>query len=125
MCTFWGHNYSLTRCMRLQVATVQSRAAAGTAGATLAQTRALADTLSADPNPKVQNSQFLQFLSKMSRGELIMEDNQVQAARIQPPPCSSTRPCTHCVEVEAFCYAFKSEQIKKSRSILEGQGCAW
>ena len=47
------------------------------AGAALAQTRALAETLGADPDPKIQKSQFLNFLSKMSRGELIIEDNQV------------------------------------------------
>ena len=65
---------------------VQSLAATDTAGATLAQTKALAETLAADPNPKVQNSQFLQFLSKMSRGELIMEDNQVLATVLSPLP---------------------------------------
>ena len=62
----------------VQVAAAQGRGATDSAGATLAQTRALAETLGADPNPKVQNSQFLQFLSKMSRGELILEDNQVR-----------------------------------------------
>ena len=43
----------------------------------LSQTRALADTLSKDADPKFRNSQFLQFVSKMSRGEIILEDNQV------------------------------------------------
>ena len=33
----------------------------------------------ASQDPKIQNSKFLQFVSKMSRGELIMEDNQVGA----------------------------------------------
>lgn len=28
----------------------------------------------------MQNSKFLQFVSKMSRGELIMDDNQVKSA---------------------------------------------
>ena len=31
----------------------------------------------ASSDPKIRNSKFLQFVSKMSRGELIMEDNQV------------------------------------------------
>ncbi|KAK9799703.1 hypothetical protein WJX73_000203 [Symbiochloris irregularis] len=44
----------------------------------LEQTRALADTLSRDANPKFQNSKFLQFVSKMSRGEIILEDNQAK-----------------------------------------------
>ena len=43
----------------------------------LEQTRALVDTLSKDADPKFQNSKFLQFVSKMSRGEIILEDNQV------------------------------------------------
>ena len=40
-------------------------------------TRALADFLGKDANPKMKNSKFLQFISKMSRGEIILEDNQV------------------------------------------------
>ena len=43
----------------------------------LDQTRALAETLAKDADPKFRNSQFLQFVSKMSRGEIILEDNQV------------------------------------------------
>ena len=46
-------------------------------GSALEQTRALAETLSKDADPKFQNSKFLQFISKMSRGEIILEDNQV------------------------------------------------
>ncbi len=44
--------------------------------ATQADTKALADLLSKDANPKMKNSKFLQFISKMSRGEIIVEDNQ-------------------------------------------------
>jgi hypothetical protein len=40
-------------------------------------TRKMLDVLSADPNPKMRNSKFLQFLSKMSNGEIILEDNKV------------------------------------------------
>jgi len=43
----------------------------------LRSTRALADVLAQDANPKMRNSQFLQFVSKMSRGELMFEDNKV------------------------------------------------
>lgn len=48
-----------------------------TAAETMAQTRRLAETLAADGNPKMRNSQFLQFLSKMSKGELKFQDNAV------------------------------------------------
>ncbi|DBB03443.1 hypothetical protein WJX82_005278 [Trebouxia sp. C0006] len=41
-------------------------------------TKALADLLSKDANPKMKNSKFLQFISKMSRGEIIVEDNQAK-----------------------------------------------
>jgi len=41
-------------------------------------THALVQTLSQNQDPKFQNSKFLQFVSKMSRGELIVDDNQVK-----------------------------------------------
>jgi peroxin-5 len=47
-------------------------------GDAVEQTKQLAATLSASTDPKIKNSKFLQFVSKMSRGELIMEDNQVK-----------------------------------------------
>jgi peroxin-5 len=34
--------------------------------------------LSRDANPKMHNSKFLQFVSKLSRGELMFEDNKVK-----------------------------------------------
>ena len=43
----------------------------------LEQTRALADTLASDKDGKFANSKFLQFVSKMSRGEIILEGNEV------------------------------------------------
>ncbi|KAJ9567703.1 hypothetical protein OSB04_003669 [Centaurea solstitialis] len=46
--------------------------------AAMQQTRMLAHTLAQNSNPKFQNSKFLQFVSKMSRGELTIEDNQVK-----------------------------------------------
>ncbi|XP_007020291.2 PREDICTED: peroxisome biogenesis protein 5 isoform X1 [Theobroma cacao] len=48
--------------------------------AAIEQTRMLAHTLSQNDDPKFQNSKFLQFVSKMSRGELIIDDNQVKPA---------------------------------------------
>eukprot|EP00850_Spirogloea_muscicola_P017013 SM000142S00527 [mRNA] locus=s142:113038:117833:- [translate_table: standard] len=44
------------------------------------QTRALVNTLSQNRDPKFQNSKFLQFVSKMSRGDLIVNGNQVKAS---------------------------------------------
>lgn len=48
--------------------------------AAMEQTRMLAHTLSQNADPKFQNSRFLQFVSKMSRGELIVDDNQIKPA---------------------------------------------
>eukprot|EP00252_Welwitschia_mirabilis_P003211 TRINITY_DN132_c0_g1_i1.p1 TRINITY_DN132_c0_g1~~TRINITY_DN132_c0_g1_i1.p1 ORF type:complete len:744 (-),score=173.80 TRINITY_DN132_c0_g1_i1:395-2626(-) len=46
--------------------------------AAMEQSRMLAHTLSQNSDPKFQNSKFLQFVSKMSRGELSFEGNQVK-----------------------------------------------
>ncbi|GAB2289314.1 hypothetical protein Dimus_023618 [Dionaea muscipula] len=48
--------------------------------ATMEQSRMLAHTLAQNNDPKFQNSKFLQFVSKMSRGEVFMEDNEVQSS---------------------------------------------
>ncbi|XP_057466175.1 peroxisome biogenesis protein 5-like [Actinidia eriantha] len=48
--------------------------------AAMEQTRMLAHTLAQNNDPKFQNSKFLQFVSKMSRGEIIIEDNQMKPA---------------------------------------------
>jgi peroxin-5 len=44
----------------------------------LEHTRRLAETLSAETDPKFKHSKFLQFVSKMSRGELIVDGNEVR-----------------------------------------------
>ncbi|KAL8166122.1 hypothetical protein V2J09_007621 [Rumex salicifolius] len=44
--------------------------------AMMEQSRMLAHTLAQNNDPKFQNSRFHQFVSKMSRGELFVEDNQ-------------------------------------------------
>lgn len=46
--------------------------------AAMEQSRMLANTLAQNNDPKFQNSKFLQFVSKMSRGELTIDDNQVK-----------------------------------------------
>ncbi|XP_047325272.1 peroxisome biogenesis protein 5-like [Impatiens glandulifera] len=48
--------------------------------AAMEQSRLLAHTLAKNNDPKFQNSKFLQFVSKMSRGDLVIEDNQVKPA---------------------------------------------
>ncbi|EEF27074.1 peroxisomal targeting signal type 1 (pts1) receptor, putative [Ricinus communis] len=53
--------------------------------AAMEQTRMLAHTLAQNNDPKFQNSKFLQFVSKMSRGELIIDDNQVKPATLSAP----------------------------------------
>ncbi|XP_057474049.1 peroxisome biogenesis protein 5-like isoform X2 [Actinidia eriantha] len=53
--------------------------------AAMEQTRMLAHTLAQNSDPKFQNSKFLQFVSKMSRGEIIIEDNQMKPAVASAP----------------------------------------
>uniref|UniRef100_A0A5B7BJ86 Uncharacterized protein n=1 Tax=Davidia involucrata TaxID=16924 RepID=A0A5B7BJ86_DAVIN len=53
--------------------------------AAMEQTRMLAHTLAQNDDPKFQNSKFLQFVSKMSRGEIIIEDNQVKPPALSAP----------------------------------------
>lgn len=40
-------------------------------------TGALVEKMANDPDPKIRNSKFLQFVSKMSRGELVVNGNEV------------------------------------------------
>ncbi|KAM6579120.1 hypothetical protein CsatA_002894 [Cannabis sativa] len=48
--------------------------------AAMEQSRMLANTLAQNNDPKFQNSKFLQFVSKMSRGELNINDNQASSS---------------------------------------------
>lgn len=64
---------------------------AAQSGDALAQTRALADTLAADKDGKFAQSKFLQFLSKMSRGEIILEGNEVHLRHPGGVLCSCHR----------------------------------
>ena len=57
----------------------------------LEQTKALADTLAADKDGKFANSKFLQFISKMSRGEIILDGNEVS----NQPRATSTYRMAH------------------------------
>lgn len=60
------------------IATGQMRGASIPNLAAMEQSRMLAQTLAQNEDPKFQNSKFLQFVSKMSRGELFIEDNQIK-----------------------------------------------
>ncbi|KAM7492831.1 hypothetical protein LguiA_035752 [Lonicera macranthoides] len=53
--------------------------------AAMEQTRMLAHTLAQNGDPKFQNSKFFQFVSKMSRGELSIGDNQVKPIAFSTP----------------------------------------
>lgn len=57
-----------------QTAGVRERGAGADDGAAREQSRRLAETLAANRDPKFQNSQFLKFMSKMSRGEVSLEE---------------------------------------------------
>lgn len=47
-------------------------------------TRRLADSLSAETDPKFKQSQFLQFVSKMSRGELVVDEQMNGVREVDP-----------------------------------------
>ncbi|KAG8365214.1 hypothetical protein BUALT_Bualt18G0081100 [Buddleja alternifolia] len=53
--------------------------------AAMEQSRMLAHTLAQNNDPKFQNSKFLQFVAKMSRGEMTIEDNQFKPAAFSAP----------------------------------------
>ncbi|KAK9837124.1 hypothetical protein WJX81_004650 [Elliptochloris bilobata] len=63
-----------------EAAAAEARAGgrADASGDALAQTHALAATLAADKDGKFANSRFLQFVSKMSRGEIVLENNEAK-----------------------------------------------
>ncbi|XP_022855908.1 peroxisome biogenesis protein 5-like [Olea europaea var. sylvestris] len=53
--------------------------------AAMEHTRKLAHTLTQNNDPKFQNSKFHQFVSKMSRGEITIEDNQIKQGTFSAP----------------------------------------
>lgn len=69
-------------------ATASAERAAAPADA-MAATRRMVEVLSADADPKMRNSQFLQFLSKMSRGELLLEEGGVR--EVDPAAAAAAR----------------------------------
>ncbi|GBF99808.1 hypothetical protein Rsub_12561 [Raphidocelis subcapitata] len=61
-------------------ATSASDARAADPAEAVAASRRMVEVLSADADPKMRNSQFLQFLSKMSRGELLLDEGGLREA---------------------------------------------
>ncbi|KAL8520864.1 hypothetical protein ACS0TY_011426 [Phlomoides rotata] len=69
-----------------QLATIDQRRGSNIPNlAAMEQTRMLAHTLAQNNIPKFQNSKFLQFVSKMGRGEITIEDNHFKPAAISNP----------------------------------------
>lgn len=92
----WAHSFELQHGAngwasefeheQSQIASLNQMRGANIANlAAMEQTRMLAHTLAQNNDPKFQNSKFLQFVSKMSRGEIIMEDNQVKPNAVSAP----------------------------------------
>jgi peroxin-5 len=75
----WATEYERGQDQAAADAAQQGAAAAarGSAADTRSTSAALAAVLSQASDPKMRNSKFLQFVSKMSKGELILEDNKV------------------------------------------------
>jgi hypothetical protein len=71
----WAHEFA----QRQQDAEAgrQGGSAAAAAADARATSARLVDALTADGDPKMRNSKFLQFLSKMSKGDIEFEDNKV------------------------------------------------
>lgn len=70
-------------------AAAATEARAGDAADAMAATRRMVEVLSADTDPKMRNSQFLQFLSKMSRGELLLEEGGLK--EVDPAAAAAAR----------------------------------
>jgi len=60
------------------------RQRAATSGDAMASTRKLLDVLARDADPKMQASKFLQFVSKMSKGELILDNANNKVVEVGP-----------------------------------------
>ena len=67
----WAAEYEASTAARAD-------AAGANAADPLSDTRALRDALASDPDPKVQGSSFLRFLSKMSNGEIVLRGNEAR-----------------------------------------------
>lgn len=95
----WANEFERTQTGATASISGQDQAQAASQG----DTKALADFLGKDANPKMKKSKFLQFISKMSRGEIILEDNQVGLMLKAVRVCvsSSEAPATRLAEEES------------------------
>jgi len=78
----------------------------------MAATRRMVEVLSADADPKMRNSQFLQFLSKMSRGELLLDEGGVK--EVDPAAAAAARQ-----------WAEEFDAAQRQREEAAGPGGAW
>ena len=82
----------------------------------LEQTKALADTLASDKDGKFANSKFLQFVSKMSRGEILLEGNEVSESPSRVPDVHPAghiaRPVSRFPEQSGYCGATPVHRAK-------------
>ncbi|KAK9841528.1 hypothetical protein WJX74_007257 [Apatococcus lobatus] len=73
----WAHEFGSAQDSQLKEVWDEQQGKRTSASA-LADTKRLAETLAGSNDPKMKNSKFLQFVSKMSRGEIILEGNQAK-----------------------------------------------
>ncbi|ONM02724.1 Peroxisome biogenesis protein 5 [Zea mays] len=89
--------------------------------AAMEQSRVLAQTLASNNDPKFQNSKFFQFVSKMSRGELIIEDNQVkEGSASQSSGWADEFQTPYIANANSWADQFAHEEV-----ILDGWIYAW
>lgn len=81
--------------------------------AAMEQTRMLANTLAQNNDPKFQNSKFFQFVSKMSRGEISIEDNQIKPATLSAPGDWATEYQQQYVGGQTWADQFVHEELSK------------
>ncbi|CAK9157803.1 unnamed protein product [Ilex paraguariensis] len=75
------------------------------------QTRMLAPTLVQNNDPKFQNSKFLQFVSRMSCGEITIEDNQIKLASFSSPGDWATKYQQQYSGVQTWADQFVREEM--------------
>ena len=82
----WAGEFQQQQQAQAAAAQQQQQQLTGVQAETAQQSAALVQTLTANPDPKFQNSQFLQFMSRMSRGEIVVEGNGVKEVTPQQQP---------------------------------------
>ena len=73
----WAREFRREQDAVVQGSVQESKGPTAAQAETAAHAGRIAETMSSDPSPKFQNSQFLNFMSRMSRGETVVEGNDV------------------------------------------------